>query len=411
MKRKRIPKVRIARPRGRPYQLRYFCPEQRREVRVSIGTRDEDDAEQQKRELEARLLLGIETPVKAKRVYGPQMPWDEFREEYRRLWLDRLRDGSAKDTESRLDIAERILKPRRLANVASREALDELQSQLLAGVDSRKDRPRSPHTVRAYMASVMAAINWAHLKGWIETVPRIAKVRVSKMKAMKGRPITTEEFERMLERTPEIVGKVAAESWHYLLQGLWQSALRIDELMHVSWDDPNMITPAWPKRRLPVLRIPAALQKNDTEEEIPLLPWFEAVLLETPEECRYGWAFDPVSLETKIGRKQRHGRPTAEWVGKVISRIGKAAGVVVYHGDEKTGRPAKYASAHDLRRSCAERLLDAEVPQSVICRVMRHASWETTRRHYAPGDVQKDAQTLKNLLETPDVPGYSLSTI
>ena len=35
---------------------------------------------------------------------------------------------------------------------------------------------------------------------------------------------------------------------------------------------------------------------------------------------------------------------------------------------------------------------------SVICRVMRHSSWETTRRHYAPGDVQKDADILNAVL-------------
>jgi hypothetical protein len=32
--------------------------------------------------------------------------------------------------------------------------------------------------------------------------------------------------------------------------------------------------------------------------------------------------------------------------------------------------------------------------------LFRHASWETTRRHYAPGDVQKDAG-IKRLLNRP----------
>ena len=38
----------------------------------------------------------------------------------------------------------------------------------------------------------------------------------------------------------------------------------------------------------------------------------------------------------------------------------------------------------------------------VICRVMRHASWETTRKHYAPGDVQKDAEVLRAALDGKD---------
>ena len=59
-----------------------------------------------------------------------------------------------------------------------------------------------------------------------------------------------------------------------------------------------------------VLDIPAAMQKNDTEECIPLLPWFEAVLMETPPEKRTGWVFDPQSLQLKLGRQIRHQRPT-----------------------------------------------------------------------------------------------------
>ena len=195
-----------------------------------------------------------------------------------------------------------------------------------------------------------------------------------------------------------MVGDEAAESWRHVLRGLWESALRLDELMHVSWDSPGTIRPVWQKGRHPVLDIPAALQKNDTEENIPLLPWFEAVLLETPEGQRTGWAFNPASLQLKLGRKAEPRRPEAEWVGKVIARIGETAGVEVEPADERTGRPIKYATAHDLRRSCGDRLREAGVPPLVICRVMRHASWETTRKHYAPGNVQSDAEVLRSVL-------------
>ncbi|WP_261342602.1 hypothetical protein [Caulifigura coniformis] len=32
---------------------------------------------------------------------------------------------------------------------------------------------------------------------------------------------------------------------------------------------------------------------------------------------------------------------------------------------------------------------------------MRHSSWETTRKHYAPGDIQQDAAVLQRLLGKP----------
>ena len=42
-------------------------------------------------------------------------------------------------------------------------------------------------------------------------------------------------------------------------------------------------------------------------------------------------------------------------MSRVIAQIGEAAKVVVRQPDKEAGRRIKYASAHDLRRSCAER--------------------------------------------------------
>ncbi|MEZ5941160.1 MAG: site-specific integrase [Planctomycetaceae bacterium] len=395
----KVPKVRIVRPSGRPFQLRYTCPSAGREIRISTGGRDEQEAKRLQRELEARLLLGMETQPQAKRVLGPEMDWSDFREEYRVLHLTTVRDGTATHAESRLDLAERILRPKSLGDIANPNALQQLQARLLAGACSARKCPRSPHTVKGYMTSIIAALNWAYLQGWLTDKPRVQKIKTAKQKVMKGRPITSKEFEELLNATGKVVGKDVAESWKHVLRGLWESALRIEELMHVSWDIPGTIHPIWKTKQLPILEIPAAMQKNDTDECIPLLPGFEKVLLETPREQQTGWVFNPGSLQRKIGRSVSHQRPKADWIGKVIARIGNEAGIVVEQANERTGRPVKYASAHDLRRSCGERLRDAGVPPLVICRVMRHSSWETTRKHYAPGNIQRDAEVLRESLQ------------
>ena len=402
---RKVPKVTIARPSGRQFQLRYKCPVDGCQKRISVGSRDESEALQMKAELEAKLLLGIPVQQDAAKVLGPSMAWDDFREQYRVLHLAMVRDSTAIHHESRLDILEKILKPRTLGDAADPTALQTLQAKLLSGSASRRGKPRSAHTVRGYLNSVLAAFNWAYLQGWLKEAPKLRKIKTARQKVMKGRPITQAEFNQMLAATASVVGEAAAPSWTKVLRGLWESALRLDELLHVSWDRPGAIRPVWTPNQLPILDIPAAMQKNDTEECIPLLPWFEAVLLETPVEERGGWVFEPESLQTRMGRKPRLARPDAEWVGKVIARIGKAADVVVEPADERTGRPTKYASAHDLRRSCGERLRNAGVPPLVICRVMRHSSWETTRKHYAPGDIQQDAAVLQRLLGKPENAG------
>ena len=228
------------------------------------------------------------------------------------------------------------------------------------------------------------------------------KVRIA---APKNRPLQVRYFCKTEDREIRIsVGSKDMDDALQLKQEI-EAKLLLGIEVH---SDRTAIRPRWIDGKHPVLEIPAAMQKNDTEEDIPLLPAFEKLLLQIPESKRTGWVFEPLSLQLKLGRKVRHQRPDAEWVGKVISRIGEKAKIEVAPADERTGTKVKYASAHDLRRSCGERLRNSGVPPLVICRVMRHASWETTRRHYAPGDIQKDADVLHRVLTVePDTDGDS----
>ena len=215
---------------------------------------------------------------------------------------------------------------------------------------------------------------------------------------MKGRAISQEEFTKMLSVTEAIVGAAAKDSWIHVLEGLWSSAFRLEELMNLSWDIPGTIRPIWTQNSYPVILIPAELQKNNTEETIPLLPWFESLLDRTPSNLRHGWIFRPQALIGRKGASSPDYRPKSDWVGKVISRIGKKASVIVAQGDERTGRSTKYASAHDLRRSCSERMRNSGVPPLIICRILRHVSWETLRKFYAVGEIQSEASTLRGIL-------------
>ena len=44
---------------------------------------------------------------------------------------------------------------------------------------------------------------------------------------MRGRPITAEEFERMISAVPKVVDNAAAKSWKFYLRGLWESGIRL----------------------------------------------------------------------------------------------------------------------------------------------------------------------------------------
>ena len=122
----------------------------------------------------------------------------------------------------------------------------------------------------------------------IPKVPRLKRAKTSLV--MKGRPITQEEFERMLEATTDIVGENAAASWRFYLEGLWWSGLRLAESLDLFWDDESKLCVTQQGNEL-VLRIPAELEKGNKDRLLPIAPEFADFLLKTPKSERTGRVF------------------------------------------------------------------------------------------------------------------------
>ena len=403
-------------------------------------------------------------------------PWEECYQHYRSYLSKRVRDTTLPHTLSRLGIAERIFEGWRedrglptgvpVRECFTLEGVEYLQDQLLDGDESRYDA-RSPHTVNSMVGAVMAFARFCHDHDWIGRVPPVRKLDADDV--MKGRPITGEEFERMLTEVPKVVGEGPAESWEFALHVLWESAFRVSDLMDFSWDDELRIHPVWPRRggHLPTLIIPAT-QKNRKVEEIPMLPGLRTMLEIIPDEQRTGWIVDPLPIEFQMrsqgswfkpasddlaslitaygncsiakacgvseqtvrkwlrkarlrrsGKVTRYGveipaaevealrarevrrvhqvpcdgRLTKERVSRVIVKVGKQAGVVVRQEDKNTGRRKKYASAHDLRRSCAARLINAGISAETLKVVLRHRDFATTEKFYGATRKAQSAAT------------------
>ena len=62
--------------------------------------------------------------------------------------------------------------------------------------------------------------------------------------------------------------------------------------------------------------------------------------------------------------------------------IGKQANIIVQQPDKETGRRLKYATAHDLRRGCAHRLINAGVSAETLKVILRHKDFTTTEKFY-----------------------------
>jgi integrase len=326
------------------------------------------------------------------------MPWEDFRDQYSRLKVATFRSVHARDTaEIRLDLCESIIKPRTLGDMAKPATLARLQAELLAGEGGKRrerdedgkqkpKRPRSPHTVRSYMATLLAALNWA-FRPMKHLPERIEFDLIDCDDPDKGRPITTEEFERMLAAIPKVVGEDKAESWRYLLRGMWESGLRRSEAMRTAWDTDGAIIPHFSRNQpLPVLHIPAKMQKNRRAQDVPTTPAFAALLEETPVASRTGWIFNP-------SPRRGTGRLSVAQAGRIISKIGRKA-LVVVNANGKAG------SSHDFRRSFGQRMADAGLPPRDLMSIMRHSSMATTERYYLRDRVQDQATRIATYLGT-----------
>lgn len=240
----------------------------------------------------------------------------------------------------------------------------------------------SKMTMASYLATLMAGLRWAETI-WPEfTAPRVPRVRLPKRKLMRGRPLTTEEFERMLAVTAAVVGKKYRNGWRFFLRGLYRSGMRLGEGLVLSWDDQETIHIRNIDAKHPEMIFWAETEKGKEDRAYPLTPDFAKLLRRVPPDKRTGKVFRP---RTRRGPVYR-----VDTASKIIARIGRRANVVV---DKQQGKPI-YATAHDLRRSFGTRWAP-RLREIDLMTLMRHESSSTVRKYYLSQDSQSLSERLR----------------
>ncbi len=101
---------------------------------------------------------------------------------------------------------------------------------------------------------------------------------------------------------------------------------------------------------------------------------------------------NPESTSTEIQRL------TKERVGRVIALIGNQANIIVQEKNDELRKRRKYASAHDIRRGCAQRLINQGVSAETLKLILRHSDFATTEKFYgAVKSVQSASNEIRNL--------------
>jgi integrase len=136
-----------------------------------------------------------------------------------------------------------------------------------------------------------------------------------------------------------------------------------------------------------MLRIPAEAEKGHRDRMLPMTPGFAELLAGVPERQKRGRVFKLVAPNGSLMH-------VSSWeVSRIVSAIGKKAGVVV---DERTKGDQvvrKFASAHDLRRAFGKRWA-AKLQPHQLKEVMRHASINTTLAYYVGDDALDTANAM-----------------
>jgi integrase len=381
------------------------------------GTSKRRDAERLAATLEREILDGQQGPA-------ARMSWDDFREYHDAHCLSAKRPKTRDSYDCALNVYERFSKPDRLTDVTT--------GRVTAWQTQLRTEGKSEATIGNYTRHLKAVLRWAHSQGLLAVLPKLTAPKRTKVaKVMKGRPITPEEFDRMLAVVPKVVlPKVAGKhlatddpraraivsSWEHYLRGLWWSGLRLRESLVLEWnaDTPGALIVDFSGRR-PMLRIPAESDKGGQDRLLPMAPEFARLLEETPPEKRVGRVF-------KLhGTRYADARMKGDWVSRVVSAIGKAARVVVdqrerrllkddrrrkakpkpapgpaelaQSAQDSDGIKRKYASAHDLRRAFGLRWSSRVMPP-VLQQLMRHEDIETTMRYYVGRDAEAVADAL-----------------
>ncbi|WP_417391980.1 hypothetical protein, partial [Gimesia sp.] len=169
---------------GKFFQAKWTDPASGRTKQKSTKTNIRREAE--------RFAARLEKELNDRTYFEPtKIKWVEFRERYETEVVPGLAQRSSEKVTTSFNHVGNILKPNLLSQVDANgisKIVKELRAQGLEDV-----------SIKGYLAYLKTALQWAASLKLIQEVPVFPKFkRIRETKAMRGRPLTLDEFKLML---------------------------------------------------------------------------------------------------------------------------------------------------------------------------------------------------------------------
>lgn len=349
-------------PDACPWVCEWYTPAgKRRRKTFGPGPKGKRLADQFRDRVTAEPMLG---------TYGDRSKatWADLVAAYRELRFPHLDATNRKVTDLAVGHYERIARPK-LAAAADTKAVARYAARRLAEpVRSGAVKTVAPATVNKELRHLKAVFAFGAEHGYLTSAP---KVRMCKEPKRLPRVLEPDGFAALHKaadtaRWPAKVPNVAtADWWRGLFTFLYLTGWRIGETLQLGWADVDL------EHGFVVTR--AETNKAGRDERLPLHP----VAVEALRPLRAG--FSPVVFPWPHGARQLYDE---------FADVQRAAGF---------GKP--FYGFHDFRRAFAT-YNAAGLGADTLQRMMRHVSFETTRRYIR---LAEDLSPVKAKLFVPDV--------
>ena len=303
--------------------------------------------------------------------------WEAFKLYYFQTHLKGLSDTYGDVMRPILSAFEKVAKPENISDVDA--------PMVRKWFASLRENHKSPETIKSYWGHLRSFLSIALDDGLILKIPRVRLPKSDRKSLAKGRPINLEEFERMIENCDKLP-TIDVSEFSFFMWGLWLGGLRISEAHRLTWDESGFYVDL--EREYPMFVIRE--QKNKRKQMLPMAPEYAEHLDQVPSIRRTGFVYKLRRLDGKRLNLGPAKRRVAKCGEKAKVRTGDRKKVTkTKDGKSLLEIVDKTATAHDLRRSFAQRWALKVLPQ-VLQQLMRHQSIETTMKYYA----QINAETL-----------------